>query len=90
MVLVNVVFIVALKRLVPELRIWRRVRAAILAAVVVAWVGIRWLSGWATTPYSFAACALLAAAFFAAVIAVVDRKAFNDAISIFRGKQLAD
>jgi PST family polysaccharide transporter len=84
MVVGNAIMIVVVKRLVPGMRLWKRVRAGILASAVVAFVGVRWLSGWATRWYSFTFAVLIVVSLFVGIVALVDRKAFNDAVSILR------
>jgi O-antigen/teichoic acid export membrane protein len=85
-VLGNCVVAVILQRLVPEARLWPRVRALILGGCGVAALGHFALRPYATGPISFAVAVSLSAAFFLGVVGLFDRSALADLHSLVRRK----
>jgi PST family polysaccharide transporter len=80
----NLAVVFAVRRLLPEARIWRQMRASCLGAVVVAGLG-RWLLlPWAKGPATLAAALILALAVFALLLAVLDREGLRDLSAMLR------
>ena len=75
-----------LKLQIPQLRVWKRLRASIVAATTVALVGRYWLSSWATDPLRFGAAVLVTVLVFALVMALLDRSSVQDALLLLPKK----
>ena len=80
----NAVVLLILKRLVPEARLWPRVRALILGGVSTTAFGRFALSGIATAPFSFALSVLASAVLFFLVVGLFDRSAIAELLSLVR------
>ena len=85
----NCVVLVILKRLVPDARLWPRVRALIVGGCAVAVVGRFALAPFATAPISFAASVLASALIFLVVVGLLDRSAIDELFSLIRRKPVA-
>lgn len=83
-VLGNCVVAVILKRLVPDARLWPRVRALIVGGCAIALVGRYLLAPFATAPMSFGASVLLNALIFLIIVGVLDRSAIDEMLSLVR------
>jgi PST family polysaccharide transporter len=87
MVLGNLIVVVILKRLVPDARLWPRVRALIVGGCAVALVGHFVLARFATRPISFSLSVLASAVIFLAVVGLLDRSAIGELLSLIRPKR---
>jgi O-antigen/teichoic acid export membrane protein len=82
----NLAVVFAVRRLLPEARIWRQMRAGCLGAVAVAALG-RWLLlPWAKGPLTLALALLLALGTFALLLALLDREGLRDLTAMLRRK----
>jgi len=82
----NLAVVFAVRKLMPEARIWPQMRAACLGAAVSAAVGRFVLSPWARGPFTLALVVLLAVGVFALVVALLDREGLRDLIAMVRRK----
>lgn len=87
MILGNCLMLVVLKKMIPDARFWRRTRAAVVGGAVVATLGLRWLSAWATGPFQLVVAVLLEATAFVACVILLDRSLVNDALSILPSRR---
>jgi PST family polysaccharide transporter len=85
----NTFAIFALKKLVPEVRLFRRVRAPILTAIVVTAFGRCVLEGWITGVVTLLVAILCIVSAFVAVMLVLDRAAVRDAVALLRRRRTA-
>ena len=84
MVLGNLGMIVVLKRLIPDVHLWPRTRASILAGGAVALAGRYVLGDWSGEPLGFVASVLFSAAIFLGLVALLDRTAIDEIRSLVR------
>jgi O-antigen/teichoic acid export membrane protein len=84
----NLVVVMIVKRLVPDARFFPRLRAGVIASVVTGATG-RWLLlGWSRQgPAQLSVSILAAAATFLAVLALFDRTAITELLSLVRRKK---
>jgi O-antigen/teichoic acid export membrane protein len=75
-----------LKLQIPQLKIWKRLRASVIAAVAVAVAGRYELASWATTPGRFIVSILVEAALFALIMLLLDRSSAGDALALLPRK----
>jgi O-antigen/teichoic acid export membrane protein len=78
----NVVIAEVLRRMLPETRFWRRLRAPFMAASVTAAVGRLVLAPYAVSPLRFAMAVGAVLVVYAAIVWLVDRQALLRALSI--------
>jgi O-antigen/teichoic acid export membrane protein len=78
-----------LKKLVPEVRLLRRMAAPILTAALVAAFGRYVLKGWITGPLTLVATIVAIAAAFVGTMFVLDRRAVRDALAAIPRKRVA-
>lgn len=83
----NVAVILVIKRLLPEARLWPRIRAGIAAALGAAALGRAALLPWANGPFTLAAAVLAALAAFVLLLALLDRSALLEVLALARRKQ---
>jgi hypothetical protein len=76
----NLAVVVVLARIIPETRIWPRVRVAFLASLAVTWVGRELLAP--SSALGLTGGVLLLAAVFLGIVLLFDRRGFFDAIRI--------
>jgi PST family polysaccharide transporter len=82
MVLGNFVVIVILKGLIPERRLWPRIRALLLGAVVTGLVDRFALAPVANGVVSFTLAVLASAALFLTVVGIFDRSAIHEIVEL--------
>jgi O-antigen/teichoic acid export membrane protein len=75
-----------LKRQLPQIRLWTRLRASIIGAVATATVGWYVLAPWATAPVKFIVAVLVEAAVFVSTLVLLDRSSVQDALSLLPRK----
>jgi O-antigen/teichoic acid export membrane protein len=85
-VLGNCLVVVVLKRIIPQIRLWPRIRAALVGCVLTATIGVRLLSPWALGPFTLVASIFIDAAAFLVCIWVLDRRSLIDALAILSRK----
>jgi hypothetical protein len=78
---------VVLKRLLPNVRFWSRVRGAVIAMAVVVLAGRYWIDGWINGVPTLVLAVLLTLALFLGVLFAIDRAALKDAIGLVRNRQ---
>ncbi len=76
----NLAVIVVLVRIIPNTRIWPRVRAALVACSAIAWISDRWLDPRSALSLTAAIVALLAA--YVGIVFLLDGRGFLDALRI--------
>lgn len=82
----NLAVVFAVRRLLPEARIWRQMRAGVLGAVGIAALG-RWVVlPWSSGPASLVVGVLVVVGAFAALLALLDREGLADLTSMLRRK----
>jgi hypothetical protein len=69
-------------RLFPEVRLWPRIRAALVGGVMVGVVGRYAMSDWAFGPVLFPVAVVASAVLFALVVFSIDRSLLRDALKI--------
>jgi O-antigen/teichoic acid export membrane protein len=84
MVLGNAVVLVVVRRLVPGLRLWPRMRALILGAISIAVVGRFGMAPYVLGVFTFSAAVLACAAIFLAVVGAFDRTVIHDILVLIR------
>ena len=83
----NLAVVFVVKRLIPEAKLWPRIRAGMLCALVT-WLVARWLLlPWAQGILSLTAAVLAAIAVFALAIAVFDRSALLELWAMMRKRR---
>jgi len=76
-----------LKRQIPGIRLWPRLRASIIGATATAVVGWYLLAPWAKGPAQFIAAVLVDAAVFSLTMVLLDRSSVRDALSLLPKKR---
>jgi hypothetical protein len=84
----NLAMVAIVHRVIPHVRLWPRLRTPFVGAVVLALVARFALLPWASRAYTLPVAVVLGAAVFVAVIYVIDRPAFHDAVGLVRSKKL--
>ena len=82
MVIGNLLLYYVTRKVFPEVRLWPRVRAALVGGVSVAVFGRYLLSSWAYGPVRFTLGVLVLALVFCLVVAALDRALLRDALQI--------
>jgi O-antigen/teichoic acid export membrane protein len=82
----NCLVLYVLKLQIPGLRVWKRLRASIVAAATVAVAGRYGLTRWANDPLHFTAAVLATVLLFALVMALLDRSSVKDALLLLPKK----
>jgi teichuronic acid exporter len=85
-VLGNAVVLVIMKRLVPESRFWPRMRALIIACLVITAIGRFVLGPVCNGPVSFGLAVLASAGLYLGVVGLLDRSAADDIRSLLPKK----
>lgn len=78
----NLAVVWVMLKLMPDTKLWPRLRASLAAAVATALVGRKLLSPWAMHPGSFVLAVLASLALFASVVVLLDRSLIKDAMAI--------
>jgi len=78
----NLLLYYVTRKVFPEVRLWPRVRAALVGGVSVAVFGRYLLSSWAYGPVRFTLGVLVLALVFCLVVAALDRALLRDALQI--------
>jgi O-antigen/teichoic acid export membrane protein len=82
----NLAVVFAVRKLLPEARIWRQIRAGCVGAIAVAALG-RWLIlPWAKGPATLALAVLLALGAFGLLLAMLDREGLRELTAMLRRK----
>jgi O-antigen/teichoic acid export membrane protein len=82
----NCLVLYVLKLQIPGLRVWKRLRASIVAAATVAVAGRYGLTRWANDPLHFTVAVLATVLLFALVMALLDRSSVKDALLLLPKK----
>lgn len=83
----NLAVIVLVKRLLPSTHLWPKIRSVVLAAAIATAVG-RWLvQPWIGGPVTLTIAALLVLGVFSGAVALLDRSAFMDLMSLLRRRK---
>jgi O-antigen/teichoic acid export membrane protein len=90
MVAGNVLLIYVARRMFPEVRLWPRIRAALVGGVVIGLVGRYTMSAWAFGPILFPVAIVLLALLFALVVFSIDRSLLSDALQIIPKRRAAE
>lgn len=85
----NVVVAILMKRLVPGMHLWPRMRALIAGSLVIAALGYFVLAPVANGPLSFGLSVLACVVVFLAVVGLLDRSAIEEGWTLIRKKKLA-
>lgn len=83
-VLGNAVVLVILKHMVPEIRLWARIRSLIVGGLAVAALGRLLLGPLCQGPLSFGLGVLASALLFLGVVGLLDRSAITEILSLVR------
>jgi O-antigen/teichoic acid export membrane protein len=82
----NLAVVVIVKRLLPDVQLWPRVRGAVIAAAALALAGRFLIDGWIESVPTLVLAVLLALGVFLGVLFVLDRAALKDALALVRKK----
>jgi len=78
----NLAIVVVVRNLLPDARIWPKVRAAIVAATVVAVAARFFLEPWATTPITLIIAVLACLAVFVGIVGLLDPSAVRELLAL--------
>lgn len=87
MVVGNIAVLVVIKRLVPELRLFRRVWASVIASILTGCVGRFFVGAWSGTVFGLIGGIGLLLLLYAGIITLLDRRSALDAFSIIPSRQ---
>ncbi len=85
-VLGNLAVVVVLKRLLPNVQFWPRLRGAVIAMALLAILGRFGIDGWINDAATLLLAVLLALVLFLGVMFALDRAALKDALALVRNK----
>jgi hypothetical protein len=79
--------VVVLKRMLPQVKFWSRLRGAVIATAALALAGRFWIDRWIDGVLTLVLAVLLALALFFGVLFALDRAALKDALALITKKQ---